>query len=637
MLMIRLISFLLFLLTAQGLLADELLHGTVIGTRESVDYDTGQMSYTVNSAACAFDGRLDTYFASYERSQTWVGLDLGTPHVITKVGWSPRNDIFNGQRVLLAVFEGSNRPDFLDAVPLYMVQQFGTVGVVSHADVTVQQAFRYVRYVGPNNVRCNVAEVEFYGHPGEVWVPAPSKGESVSRPAGFFWRPTNLPLITIHTLNRAEPFDKYHDIDCYISVISEGRILADTATFRLRGNASADFPKKPYRIKWDEKHRVLDSPAKAKKWALVSNYGDKTLMRNLLAFDISRRLEMPFTPFAIPVDLMVNGEYRGCYQFTDQVELGKNRIDIEKMDETCDSGEDLTGGYLIEINSYAGGDPVHFTSAHGNPVSVKDPDESEIISAQLRYVTNYFNTMEELLYKVDYTNPDTGYRRRLDLESFLKHFLIGEFSGNTDTYWSLFMFKPRSDARFYVSPVWDFDLAFENDVRTYPVCSRGDWLYRSGGYVMGNMRDFVNRIVVDDAAARDDIADLWRWARIECGVTESEMIALVDDYADELAESQYLNFLRWPILRQRVHQNVQALGSYKAEVEWVRTFIRNRIAWMDSKIGIDLSGVETPRTPQYSNNVSDVYTLDGRRIDLTGDAELPPGIYIRGGRKVVVK
>ena len=93
------------------------LTGKVIGTVFSVDYSNNQKSTTVNTKDCAFDGDMNTYFASYDRSNTWVGLDLGTPHVITKVRWSPKGDATGAKRVRLGVFEGSNREDFMDAVP----------------------------------------------------------------------------------------------------------------------------------------------------------------------------------------------------------------------------------------------------------------------------------------------------------------------------------------------------------------------------------------------------------------------------------------------------------------------------------------------------------------------------------------
>ena len=142
--------------------ADELLGGTVIGTPVSVDYKTNDPTTEVNTCADAFDGDLSTFFASYDRSYTWAGLDLGRPHVITRVGWSPRNDGQGEKRVLLGVFEGANSPDFMDALPLYIITEKGKIGQMSYADVDCSRGFRYVRYVGPSDARCNVAELELW-------------------------------------------------------------------------------------------------------------------------------------------------------------------------------------------------------------------------------------------------------------------------------------------------------------------------------------------------------------------------------------------------------------------------------------------------------------------------------------------
>ena len=279
-------------------LADEdpKLTGTVIGTAESVNYSTGNQSTTVNTCRDAFDGNLQTFFASWERSYTWAGLDLGVPHVITRVGWSPRNDVHGEQRVQLGVFEGANSPDFMDALPLYVISERGTIGTVSHADVACSKGFRYVRYIGPSDARCNIAEIEFYGHEGE--------GDESQ-----LYRVTNLPTVSIHTLNGEIPYDKEHQIVSQLTIISDDGLLSEPGTTRERGNASRNFPKKPWRIKFDKKQRVLDAPGKAKKWTLLNNYGDKTLMRNLLAFELSKRLGMPYTPYGTVVDVLLNGDY----------------------------------------------------------------------------------------------------------------------------------------------------------------------------------------------------------------------------------------------------------------------------------------------------------------------------------------
>ena len=139
----RLFITLFFALQLTCSFADEKLAGTVIGTVESVDYSNPSVpSATVNTRDCAFDGNLETFFASFERSYTWVGLDLGAPHVITKVGWSPRNDSQGEKRVLLGVFEGANREDFMDALPLYVIDARGTIGTISYADVNCSRGFR---------------------------------------------------------------------------------------------------------------------------------------------------------------------------------------------------------------------------------------------------------------------------------------------------------------------------------------------------------------------------------------------------------------------------------------------------------------------------------------------------------------
>jgi F5/8 type C domain. len=109
--------------------ADDKLTGKVMGTRECVDYsNTSSSTTTVNTCANAFDGNLNTFFASWERNYTWAGLDLGSPHVITRWGGRPRNDSQGPKRVQLGVFEGANREDFMDALPIYLITENGTIG-----------------------------------------------------------------------------------------------------------------------------------------------------------------------------------------------------------------------------------------------------------------------------------------------------------------------------------------------------------------------------------------------------------------------------------------------------------------------------------------------------------------------------
>ena len=597
--------------------ADDKLTGKVMGTRECVDYsNTTSSTTTVNTCANAFDGNLNTFFASWERNYTWAGLDLGSPHVITRVGWSPRNDSQGPKRVQLGVFEGANREDFMDALPIYLITENGTIGQISYADVNCSRGFRYVRYVGPADARCNIAELEFYGYPGE--------GDDT-----HFYQVTNLPTVSIHTLNGEIPYDKVHQIVSQLTIISDNgtKLLSEPGTTRERGNASRSFPKKPYRIKFDKKQHVLDAPAKAKKWTLINNYGDKTLMRNLLAFELSRRFGMPYTPYGTAVDVLLNGEYKGCYQLCDQIQVHKDRINIEEMTSADNEGSALTGGYFVEIDAYAERETSWFRSNNRNPVTIKSPEEDSITTQQRNYIRAFFNKME------------SEWETYLDLNTFLRHFLVGELSGNTDTYWSVFMYKQRDDDMMYTGPVWDFDLAFNNDDRTYPVNSKSDFIYRSGGSCAGSMKSFVNKIVINNAAAKAQMLDIWDEAR-QGGLTEKNLVAYIDSMETALQESQRLNFIRWPIMNQYVHQNAHLWGSYQAEVENVRSFMKERLAWMDNRLNytyVDngIADVSIDLTQPYR-----VYSLSGQPY---GDAleGLRPGIYVvrqgEAAKKVVVR
>ena len=551
------------------------LDGKIIGSQWSVDYDNNNAkSERVNTKGNVFDGDFNTYFASYDRSGTWVGLDLGEKYVINKIGYSPR--LSHQNRVRLAVIEGANNADFSDAIPIHVIKEAGVEKEMNYAEINCSRGFRYVRYVTPNDVRCNLAELAFYGEKGE--------GDDSQ-----FYQITNLPTVVINTKGAQEVTSKEEELSSVVYIVSEEgkKLLATEKTgVRGRGNASWNFPKKPYRLKFDEKQQLLDAPAKAKKWTLINNYGDKTLMRNILAFELSRRFGLAYTPYCHPVDVVLNGEYRGCYQLCDQIEVNKNRVNITEMEPEDVTLPELSGGYLIEVDAYASTEASHFYSTLGTPVTIKSPDDEDIVNAQTRYITDYFNRMENAVFASNFANPETGYRRYLDLDSFLKHFMVGEMSGNTDTYWSVYMTKDRESDKFFTGPVWDFDIAFDNDQRTYPIEAHTDYIFASKGSVASEaMRQMVNRIVKEDEGARQRLLELWSEARNTKGIDETSLLEYVDKTVELLNESQKLNFLRWNILSERVHENPQASGSYEGEVAIVKNFIRKRLPQLDGFIG----------------------------------------------------
>ena len=589
------------------------LTGTVIGTTDNYNYNSASCSSTVNTAANAFDGNLSNYFSACNESGGWVGLDLGSAHVITKISYCPHAN--HADRMLLGVFEGANLPDFGDAVPLYLITTSPSNNTLTSQTINCSKGFRYVRYVGPTNTHSDIAEMKFYGYNGE--------GNNTQ-----FIQITNLPTVIVHTTDAQDIVSKESYVNGIISVISNNgtNLFRDSLEIKGRGNASWNFPKKPYKIKLDKKASLLGMPAVEKTWTLINNYGDKTLMRNLLAFDLSKRLGLPYTPAAKSVDLFLNGEYKGNYQLCDQVEVATGRVELEKMKATDTIMPNLSGGYLIEMDAYSYEETTKFNSDYGNiPVTIKYPKDDDIVAAQVAYIKSHFNKMENTLYANNYTDTTNGFRKYIDIGTFLRHFLVGEMSGNTDTYWSTNMYKKRNNDKFYFGPVWDFDIAYENDYRTYPINDNPEWIYASTGSSARGVRKMVNRIF-SDSTVMQQLKAIYASYRNSGVLTEDNLVQVVNDNATLLEQSQQINFMRWDILNTAVHMNPQVYGSYAGEVDNVRNFVKNRLAWMDKKLAYEYNNINEEKISKISLwNEGNTFHLEGitgtatiQIIDVTG-------------------
>ena len=627
------------LVAAIGFAGDAKLSGTIIGTELSGDA-AGNATTTENTKEMAFDGDFNTYFKAYiagdewDYNRTWVGLDLGEPHVITRIGFASRK--MRSYKLQLAVVEGANEPDFSDAMPIYMIRDDKTPsGHMTYADINVSRGFRYVRFMSGPSAACNFAEIEFYGHPGE--------GDDSQ-----LFQLTNLPLVVVNTDGMRMMQSKDDKVNSTVHIISDGgtSLLSKKDTeCKGRGNASWNFPKKPMRLKFPKKQTVLpDAPAKCKKWTLINNYGDKSLMRNKIAFHMSRGIGLSYTPYCQFVDLIFNGEYQGCYQLCDQVEVNPGRVEITEMTPDDIEGEALTGGYFIEIDAYANQEASWFESLRGIPVTIKSPDDDEITPEQSAYIKDYFNKFETAVFTYGFTSETTGYRKYLNLDSFLQYFIVGELDGNTDYFWSIYMSKERGEEKFVVGPVWDVDLGFDNDYRTYPIANKTDFIYRSGGSVASSaVKRLVDRILVSDTKARERLKYLWSDARVNRHYNPTYYCKLVDRYAEQLAQSQELNFKRWNILGECVHMNPAVSGSYEGEVQRVKDYLNERFAQLDRIIGTVEVEVTNPDIDQEeleddgTGAVEQVKTANRCRVAVDGacvrfiDTEGDYAIYTMSG------
>lgn len=288
-----------------------------------------------------------------------------------------------------------------------------------------------------------------------------------------------LPIVYLNTTNNVAITSKeeYVTGSLYIDPLSTGYKALGTAEtpitgqFKGRGNWTWNgFDKKPYRIKFDQKQAVLGMP-KNKHWCLMAHADDCLgFLKNYAGYKLSEALGLKWTPKAVPVELVMNGEYYGLYFLTEQVRVGSNRVNItEQEDNATDS---VSGGWLVEIDNYEEEGNVTLYEDNNQQVwiTMKSP---EILSAQQRtYIEDQLNGLNNAIWG----NKEADVWERLDLEEAVKYYLVQELLEDCESYHgSCYLYKDRDrngqTEKWYFGPVWDFGNAYNRGWDT--------WIYDS--------------------------------------------------------------------------------------------------------------------------------------------------------------
>jgi len=387
---------------------------------------------------------------------------------------------------------------------------------------------------------------------------------------------TGLPIVTVSTDGGKEIVSKEDYLDAVIDIktgdsgviVTGGAIktLTDAADLPLtatqirgRGNRTwRDYVKKPYRLKFLEKQKLFGL-TKAKSWVLLANAADETLLKNILAFKMGQTLGLPFTNNGVPVELVVNGEYLGSYLLTEQVQVGKGRVDID---------EDT--GYLVEFDSYYDEEPKFKTSPVPFYVMIKSP-ETILSGFGDNFVKTSINGLIERLFDGG-SVPDPAWRDLVDLDTFVEYVFIQEFLANPD-FWhlnSVYMYKDGgADSRICAGPLWDFDSALSgapDEARTITSTDTGE----------ARLGEVLFRRIYRDPVFQEEYRALWN-ANKDTIAAFADDNGFVDEIAAVIAPSWELNHRLW-------NGAVPKSGRYKSIVDGVKDWWRERCAFMDREI-----------------------------------------------------
>jgi hypothetical protein len=391
-------------------------------------------------------------------------------------------------------------------------------------------------------------------------------------PAGFLPKRVNLPVLRITTDNGAPIVSKEVYLTGQMSLVSSvtgAPAVNGGLQIRGRGNSTWDIhPKKPYRLKLTDKQSLLGMPS-SKDWVLLANYSDKSLLRNAVALDLGSRMGFPWTPRSAFVEVYLNDRYDGVYQLMENIKVTKDRVNIDEL-AAADVGMDkISGGYLLEVDFREDGYTMH-TTIDDLPIVFQSPEEPA--PAQEAYIKGYINDFEAALHSSTFADPTTGYAAYIDVDSFIRFYLVNEVFRNVDAnMWSsCWMYKPRG-GKLFMGPLWDFDLAAGN-------ANYAD-AFKTAGWHIRNAKWF-SRLFEDPAfAARVKTA----WNEIKADELPA-MFEQITSRSAGLQQAQLNNFQRWPILETWVWPNYQIPGSYSGEIDYLRSFLTTRIAWIDQQI-----------------------------------------------------
>ena len=375
---------------------------------------------------------------------------------------------------------------------------------------------------------------------------------------------TGLPIIWIETEGRQEIISKEEYLKASFklqeNVITRGAgdVLIDSVLIKGRGNTTWGMPKKPYRLKFDKKQSLLGEPMD-KSWVLLSNYADKTMLRVYTAFYMGYISNLDYTPKSHFAELILNGQYNGTYLVCDKIKISADRVNV---------GND---GFLLEVDTKAEDGDITFRLDHiSEPINIKEPENISVSDDNYNYITAFMSKADSVLYSSNFTDPDNGWQKYIDMDSFVDWYLINEITKNNDAlmYSSCYMNLKRG-GKIKMGPLWDFDLAMGNLYYNVTCYYDGLWMR----YAEWINRMFDDPVFVSKVKERFD----YFYGR------KDDIMRTINENAQYLRYAVKENENRWHTFYEFTWPNYDIWGSYQNEVQSMKEWLNSRFEWLKAE------------------------------------------------------
>jgi len=441
---------------------------------------------------------------------------------------------------------------------------------------------------------------------------------------------SELPIIMINTLGQTiiqdEKIDalmdiKYNGPGSITNLTDSSNVYSGNIGIEIRGATSAGYPQTPYgletRTELGQNNNVslLGMPPE-NDWVLLSNYNDRSLIRNTLAFQLFEEMGNYSVRTSL-CEVLIDSSYQGIYVFGEKVKRDNNRVDIANLLPADTLGDELSGGYILEQNYW--NEENSFLSNY-SPIDhpefnvhfvYKYPKADEINQPQKNYIAAFVDSLETALYSDDFADPQTGYRKYLDVNSFIDYFLINELSRNNDGFKkSVFFHKDKfsNGGKLKAGPVWDFDWAWKN-LWTCSIFENTDgsgWAHHINDCPTDNYSCGWYIRLLQDTTFANELRCRYEDHRLSMLDTTS-IFAYIDSIQNLVQNAQARHFQKWPILgfSGPAPEVGDIATTYNAELDTLKNWVNLRLQWLDENIpGLCLTtGVESKEKPSINLSV----------------------------------
>lgn len=329
------------------------------------------------------------------------------------------------------------------------------------------------------------------------------------------------------------------------------------------------FSKKPFRIKFDEKHSILGMPSN-RNWVLLSNaeywMGE---LNDAIPLEIGRRMGLKWNPRQVPVEVVLNGQYIGLYFLTEKIRVNKHRINITEQDDNEINPDFITGGWLLEIDNYYEPNTISLTEGNGNTLWITPHSPDTLSSIQLEYITSFLKEADDAIYNPD--KESLAWEQYIDIDTIAIYYIIEEIVDNIESFsGSCYLHKERGEnTKLIFGPHWDGGCCYVREDQNYQ----------------------FNHFIYEEVTGRTPhwIAEIAKFPRFQNRVRfywkkfYDEVYPAIDDYASTLTaqieQAGIFNHLRWNYYSG---DYVSVTFRYN---KYFRKFFHEKVAWLNSQWG----------------------------------------------------